>query len=62
MKVNYSKLLRNKITLFKHHEVISYVQNHQLWDILVFFKSSYAETWQNTQFTTAMLFCIIFTA
>ena len=35
MKVNYSKSLRNKITLFTHHEVLSYLQNHQLWDILV---------------------------
>ena len=25
-------------------------------------KSSYSETWQNTQFTTAILFCFIFTA
>ena len=25
-----------KITLFTHHEVFSYLQNHQLWDILVF--------------------------
>ena len=36
MKVNYSKSLRNKITLFKRHEVFSYLQNHQLWDILDF--------------------------
>ena len=36
MKVNYSKSLRNKITLFTHREVFSYLQNHQLWDILVF--------------------------
>ena len=40
----------------------SYLQNHQLWGILVFLKSSYSETWQNTQFTTAILFCFIFTA
>ena len=50
-----------KITLFTHHEVFSYLQNHQLWDILVFKKSSYS-AWQNTQFTTAILFCFIFTA
>ena len=31
-----SKSLRNKTTLFTHHEVFSYLQNHQLWDILVF--------------------------
>ena len=36
MKVNSSKSLRNKITLFTHHEVFSYLKNHQLWDILVF--------------------------
>ena len=44
MKVNYTKSLRNKITLLTHHEVFSYLQNHQLWDILVFEKSSYSET------------------
>ena len=38
MKVNYTKSLRNKITLLTHHEVFSYLQNHQLWDILVFKK------------------------
>ena len=26
--------------------LFSYLQNHQLWDILVFLKSSYPETWQ----------------
>ena len=62
MKVNYSKSLRNKITLLKRHEVFSYLQNHQLWDILDFRKCSYSETWQNTQFTTAILFSFIFTA
>ena len=36
MKVKYSKSLRNKVTLFKHHEVFSNLQNHQIWDILVF--------------------------
>ena len=59
---NYSKSLRNKIRLFKHHEVFSYLQNHQLWDILVFGKSSYSEAWQNTQFRTVIFFCFIYTA
>ena len=55
--------------LFKHHEILSYLQNHQHYeyyfqnhqhsDIHVFSKSSYSETWQNTQFTTAILFCFI---
>ena len=61
MKVNFSKSLQNKITPFKHYEVFSYLQNHQLWDILVFYKSSYSETWQNTQFMIAILFFFIFT-
>ena len=39
-----------------------YLQNHQHLDILVFSKSSYSETWQKTQFATAILFCFIFTA
>ena len=38
-KVNYSGSLDNKITLFKHHEVFSYLLNHQHWDILVFSKT-----------------------
>ena len=46
----------------KHHEVFSYLQCQQRLVILVFSKSSYYETWQNTKFTTAILFCFIFTA
>ena len=36
------------ITLFKHDEVFAYLQNHRHWDILVFSKSFYSETWPKT--------------
>ena len=43
--VNHIKSLHNKSRLFKHPEVFSYLQYHQPWDIIVFSKSSYSETW-----------------
>ena len=53
-KVSYSKPLQNKF-LPSMSSTLGY-------DILVFFKSSYYESWQNTKFTKAFLFCFIFTA
>ena len=61
-KVSYSKLLLNKsrclntLKSFLAFKVIS------TW-IFVFFQKGFTmKLWQNTQFTTAILFCFIFTA
>ena len=49
--------------MFKHFEVCSYLQNHQHKDFLVCSKSLHSKILrQNTQFTTAILFYLIFTA
>ena len=62
-KVSYSKPLHNKSRCLNTMTSFLNLQCHpQRLDILVFSKSSYDETWQNTQLPTAILFCFIFTA
>ena len=69
MIVNYSKSLHNKsrcLNIMKSFLTFKITntpkitfKNHQHSDVHVFSKSSYSEIWQNTQFTTAILFCFI---
>ena len=61
-KVSYSKLLLNKSRCLNTMESFLAFKVISTW-IFVFFQKGFTmKLWQNTQFTTAILFCFIFTA
>ena len=61
-KVSYSKLLLNKSRCLNTMKSFLAFKVISSW-IFVFFQKGFTmKLWQNTQFTTAILFCFIFTA
>ena len=61
-KVSYSKSLHNKSRCLNSMKSFFAFKVISTWISVYFQKSFTIKLWQNTQFTTAILFCFIFTA
>ena len=61
-KVSYSKPLHNKSRCLSTMKSFLAFKAISTWIFVYFQKGFTTKLWQNTQFTTAILFCFIFTA